>query len=144
MDILVTTLMSALLLSAALGLIYWHLSSWKSRQSSDLTPEDHDFYRRQYRRRMQSSGMLGILAVGLFLGEYFTRWIDSPLFFIVYWGIMLLIVVWMAMLAVGDMWTTKYYFGKMRDKCLIEQAKLHAEIRRVQSHHGNGDGKFLE
>jgi hypothetical protein len=138
MDIWSTFLVSVLLLLAALGLMYWHLLSWRRLQTAELALGDKDFYFRQFRRRIQTSAMLGILALGLFVGELLTWWIKSELFFIVYWGATLLLVVWVALLAAVDIWATQYHFGKLRQKCLVEQAKLHAEIRRAQAARGNG------
>jgi hypothetical protein len=138
MDIWTSLLISIFILSAALGLVYWHVCSWRKAQLADHAAGELDFYRRQFRRRMQTSAMLGILAVGLFVGELLTRWIGSELFLIVFWSAMLLLVVWVALLAAADIWATQYHFGKLRQKCLIEQAKLQAEIRRVQSVRGNG------
>ncbi len=131
-------LISVLLLSAALGLMYWHVLSWRRSQAADLGPGELDFYRRQFRRRIQTSAMLGILAIGLSVGELLTGRISSQLFFIVYWAAILLLVAWVALLAGADIWATKYHFGQLRQKCLIEQAKLQAEIRRVQAMRGNG------
>jgi hypothetical protein len=133
-----TLLISALLLLTALGLMYWHLRSWRGAQSADLAENELDFYRRQFRRRIQSSAMLAILAVLIFIGELLPLWISSRLFLIVYWAAALLLVLWVALLAVADFWATKYHYGQLREKCLIEQAKLHAEIRRVRSVRGNG------
>jgi len=138
MDIWSTLLISLLLLLAALGLMYWNVWSWQRARSADLAAGELDFYRHQFRRRIQTSAMLGILAVCLFTGEMLTRWIHSQPFFIIYWGAALLLVIWVALLAGVDIWATKYHFGQLRQKCLIEQAKLHAEIRRVQSLRGNG------
>jgi cell division protein FtsW (lipid II flippase) len=138
MDIWSSSLISVLLLSAALGLMYWHARSWRRAQSADLPADELDFYRRQFRRRIQTSAMLGILAALIFAGELLTKWIDSQVFFIIYWAATLLLVLWLALLAAADIWATKYHFGQLRQKCLIEQAKLHAEIRRVQSVRGNG------
>lgn len=138
MDIWSSLLISVLLLLAALGLMNWHVRSWQRAQSADLAVGEHDFYRRQFRRRIQTSAMLGILAVGIFVGELLTLWIDSQLFFIIYCAASLLLVVWVILLAVADIWATQYHFSKLRQQCLIEQAKLHAEIRRVQSIRGNG------
>lgn len=105
---------------------------------ADLTEGELDFYRRQFRRRIQTSAMLGILGVGLFAGELLKWWISSELFFIIYYAAALLLVIWVALLAGADIWATQYHFGQLRQKCLIEQAKLHAEIRRVKSVRGNG------
>jgi len=82
--------------------------------------------------------MLGILAVVIFVGVLLTWWINSHVFFIIYWAAALLLVFWVVLLAGADIWATQYHFGQLRHKCLIEQAKLHAEIRRVQSARGNG------
>jgi UDP-N-acetylmuramyl pentapeptide phosphotransferase/UDP-N-acetylglucosamine-1-phosphate transferase len=138
MDIWSSLLISILLLLAALGLMYWHIGSWRKAQLADHNPDELDFYRRQFRRRIQTSAMLGILAVMIFAGEVLTWWISSHIFFLIYWIAALLLVVWVALLAGADIWATKYHFGQLRQKCLIEQAKLHAEIRRVQSVRGNG------
>jgi hypothetical protein len=118
--------------------MYWHVQSWRRAQLADLAAGELDFYRRQFRRRIQSSAMLGILAVLIFAGELLTKWINSQVFFIIYWAAALLLVIWVALLAGADIWATQYHFGRLRQKCLIEQAKLHAEIRRVQSVRGNG------
>ena len=138
MDIWASLLISILLLLAALGLIYWHIRSWRAAQQADLLPNELDFYRRQFRRRMQTSAMLGFLAVILLAGEFLTRWLHSQLFFAIYWIATLLLVLWVVLLAAVDIWATQYHFGKLRQKCLIEQAKLHAEIYRVRSMRGNG------
>jgi hypothetical protein len=138
MDNWTTLLVSALLLITAAGLMHWHVRSWRGMQSADMAENELDFYRRQFRRRIQTSAMLGILAVLICIGEFLPMWIDSRTFLIVYWAATLLLVVWVALLAVADFWATKYHFGQLRDKCLIEQAKLHAEIRRVRSVRGNG------
>ena len=47
-------------------------------------------------------------------------------------------VLWVALLALVDMWATKHHFGRLRHRCLVEQAKLEAEARRIRSVRGNG------
>ena len=138
MDILSSSLISGLLLLAALALMYWHVSSWRKAQTSDLAADELDFYRRQFRRRIQTSTLLGMLAIMLFLGELLNLWIASRLFFIIYWAAALVFVAWVCLLAAADIWATQYHFGQQRQKCLLEQAKLHAEVRRVQAIRGNG------
>jgi hypothetical protein len=144
MDIWSSLLISLFLLSTALGLMYWHVHSWRSAQTADMEPNELDFYRRQFRRRIQTSAMLGILGVILFCGELLALWISSQLFFIIYWSVALLLVIWLALLALVDIWATKYYFGQLRHKCFIEQTKLNAEIRRIQSIRGNGKPQVVK
>ncbi len=107
-------------------------------QMAEMAAGELDFYRRQFRRRIQTSALLGILAVMIFLGELLALWVNSHVFFFIYWAAALVLVVWVALLAAADIWATQYHFGQLRQKCLVEQAKLHAEIRRVQSIRGNG------
>ncbi len=118
--------------------MYLHVRSWRRAQQADYSPNEMDFYRRQFRRRMQTSAMLGCLAVIILAGEFLTRWMHSQLFFALYWAATLLLVLWVVLLAAVDIWATQYHFNQLRQKCLIEQAKLHAEIRRVQAVRGNG------
>ena len=107
MDIWSSLLISILLLLAALGLMYWHVRSWRKAQLADPSPGELDFYSRQFRRRIQTSAMLGILAVLIFAGELLTWWISSHVFFFIYWIAALLLVMWVALLAGADIWATK-------------------------------------
>jgi uncharacterized membrane protein YesL len=138
MDIWSSLLISILLLSASLGLMYWHARTWRWARTAALLPNELDFYRRQFRRRMQTSAMLGILALIIFTGDFLTRWLHSELLFTIYLFTMLLLVIWVVVLAAVDIWATQYHFAKLRQKCFIEQSKLQAEIQRVKSVRGNG------
>jgi hypothetical protein len=40
-----------------------------------------------------------------------------------------------------DIWATKRHFGRLRQDCLVEQAKLESQIRRIQAIRGNGKGE---
>jgi hypothetical protein len=124
--------------TAAVGLIYWHVHSWRTAQLADLSADEHDYYRRQFRRRMQTSAMLGILAVVIVSGEFLTRWANSLLFFGLYWVATLLLVIWIFLLACVDIWATQHHFSQLRQKYFIEQTKLQAEIHRIKSVRGNG------
>ena len=68
MDLYSLALMSSLLLLAAVGLMVSHVRSWRAFQRTNLAAEEFDYRRRQFRRRMQTSAMLGILAVAMFAG----------------------------------------------------------------------------
>ena len=57
---------------------------------------------------------------------------------LVFWVSLLLVVALVVLLAVVDLWATKHYFGRLRQGYAIEQAKLQAELRRIQRVRGNG------
>jgi hypothetical protein len=127
-----------LLLLCAAGLMALHVRTWRRARQQDLQPDDLDYHRRQYRRRMQSSAMLGLTAVAIFVGQLLTPRIESKLFSLAYWGGVLLVAGWFALLAVVDLLATKHHFNRLWQTYLVEQAKLHAEIRRLRATRGNG------
>ena len=138
MDIASVILVSLLLLFAAVGLMLSHVRSWRAFQQAELHAEEFDYRRRQFRRRMQTSAMLALLAVAVFVGYLLTVWLRSAWFAPVYWIAVMGVACWVALLAVVDIWATRHHFGRLRHDCLVEQAKLKAEIRRIQSVRGNG------
>jgi UDP-N-acetylmuramyl pentapeptide phosphotransferase/UDP-N-acetylglucosamine-1-phosphate transferase len=132
---------TVLLLLAAAGLMVSHVRTWRVFRQTEIDPEEFDYRRRQFRRRMQTSAMLGVLGVAMLAGYILTLWLRSPAFTLVFWIAILLVLVWTCLLALVDIWATKHHFGRLRDHCLVEQAKLRAEIRRIQAFRGNGKGK---
>ena len=125
---------SLFLLIAAVGLMGWHLKTWKTASRTKRDAKQLDYHWRQFRRRMQCSAMLVLLAVAVFVGQ----WITAPLLAVLFWGGTLLIVAWLALLAVADIIVTVHHFQGLRADCLIEQAKLKAEAKRIKAAGGNG------
>ena len=148
MDILSVILhpvsVSLFLLIASVGLIISHVRSWRAFRQQALQTEEYNYRRRQYRRRMQTSGMLGVLAVALGVGYGLTIWLRSDVFIGVFWLAMMLLACWVALLALADVWATKYHFGRLRQDNLVEQVVLQAEIRRIQAVRGNGKAESGE
>jgi UDP-N-acetylmuramyl pentapeptide phosphotransferase/UDP-N-acetylglucosamine-1-phosphate transferase len=125
-------IVSAILLVAAIVMIVSHIRTWRRFRDAETNDEDRDYRWRQFRRRMQTSAMLGLIGVATLVGYILTLWLNSPLFTGIYWLVVLLVVLWTCLLALADVWATKHYFGRIHDRCLIEQAKLRAEIQRIQ------------
>ena len=141
MNIYAVVVISLLLLLAAVGLMISHVRAWWAFRRQELDAENFDYRRRQFRRRMQTSAMLGLLAVALLAGPVLIQWVHSIWFAIGFWGLTMLLACWVVLLAVVDIWATKHHFGRLHHRCLVEQAKLQAEISRVQA--GKGDGKRM-
>ena len=135
MDVWSSALISLLLLGFAAGSMASHVRTWRRAKRQEPEEDSFDYSRRQFRRRMQTSAMLGVLAVAIFAGQLIT---GPRLLLIVFWGATLLLVVWVVLLAVADMVATKFHFGRLRQTYIIEQAKLKAELRRIQALRGNG------
>jgi hypothetical protein len=148
MDLSTVIVVSSLLLLAAAVMMLSHLRAWRTFQQQlpengdcPLSPadtEELDYRRRQFRRRMQTSAMLGLLAFAL-PGIFLTAWLRSGWFFLIYCVAVILGVCWVLLLALVDVWATKHHFGRLRHQCLVEKLKLNAEVRRIQAARGNGD-----
>lgn len=138
MDLLSSALVALLLMAVSAGLTVWHAKTWHAAQAEPLEPADRDFRRRQFRRRMQTSGMVGVVGVAIFLGTVLTPWVASPLFAFVYWAAVLLLLVWLVLLALADLLASRFHFSRMRSQNVVEQAKLRAEARKFQGVEGNG------
>jgi len=52
--------------------------------------------------------------------------------------LILVLLVWVTLLAVADIIATKYYYGRVRHRCLMEEVKLQAELRRLQAARQSG------
>jgi hypothetical protein len=64
-----------------------------------------------------------------------TAW---PKWAFVFWGLVILMVSWVAMLAVADLWSSRLFFGRLRQRYWLEKTRLEAELRRVHGVGGNG------
>jgi hypothetical protein len=131
----VTRFVAGVILLAAMGMASWHFRVRQGCRRQDLPPAEYDFLRRQFRRRIQISAMLGILAVAMVIESFF----DGQPFVEVLLGVgMLFLVLWIALLAVVDAVASRAHFGRLRSDYLVEQAKLQAEAHRLRGAGGNG------
>jgi hypothetical protein len=119
---------------SAAGLMAWHVRTWRAVKEHDVSPKERDFLWRQYRRRIQTSAMLAVLAVLIFAEPWLASSVAKGLL-----GVgMLLLVLWLGLLAGIDILATRHHFARLRSGYLVEQAKLEAEARRLRSLGGNG------
>jgi hypothetical protein len=141
MDVWSSALVSLLLLTCAAGLMVSHVRTWRAAQT--LAPEcrELDYRRSQFRRRMQTSAMLGLLAIAIFVGQILQGWIGSATFAVLYWGGVLVLLAWIGLLALADVLATKVHYGRLRSEFQVEHAKLQAELRRIQSSRQNGHAR---
>ena len=130
---------SLVLLLAALGLLGWHIRAWESFRGRQADAAEYNYRRRQFRRRVQTSAMLGLVAVALGLGMPLTKWVAALWFGLAYWLVVVLLVVWMVLLALIDAWSSRIYYGRLRHQSRLEEIKLQAEIRRLRAAGGNGE-----
>ena len=123
---------------AAVGLCVGHLRAWRSFRRGQFESAEFDFRRRQFRRRIQASAMLGLLGLAVLGGGVMMAMRLNPLAITLYWLAVLVVLAWLALLALADMVASKQYYGRIQDRYAVEQARLKAELRRIQAIRGNG------
>jgi len=125
-------LVALVLCVSSAGLISWHLRGWKRLQATEVGARERDFRRRQIRRRIQTSALLGILGVAIFVGQLLITWAAPQLVLITYWGGVLLLVLWLTILALADMVATSVFYDREKSHSIVEQARLQGELRRAR------------
>jgi len=130
----IARLVAVVIVLSAAALAWWHLGVRWSHRRTDLTPAQHEFYRRQFRRRIQVSAMLGFLGVLLATDS----WLQQPMVHVVVWAGMLIVLLWIILLALVDAMATRLHFDRLRSDYMVERATLEAEARRLRSVGGNG------
>jgi hypothetical protein len=140
MKFLPSTLFSLLLLLVSGVLMFAHWRKWNAYRQQALPQMEHDYRRRQFRRRMQASGMIGIVGIALMVGaalflgrESLIPWIDDPVVILIFWAAVVLITVWTVLLALVDVWASQRYVNRILGEDLLEQTKLHAELFRQRN-----------
>jgi hypothetical protein len=122
----------------AVGMLIWHYRRWTFLQSRELGEHEGDFYRRQFRRRMQGSSMIGIVAAMVVGGN----WISDEGLAAIYWCVVLLLVFWMVALALMDGIASRGFFETELNRNLKIQETLQAEIKRHRNEDRDGNGKL--
>ena len=82
---------------------------------------------------MQTSAMLGVLGVAIFIGQLLMTWLTSRLFLVIYWSGVLVLVLWMALLALADMAATSFYYSREKNNYVVEHARLQGELRQART-----------
>ncbi len=79
-----------------------HLRTWAARQAEGMTdPADLLHYHNQYRRRIQTSALMAVIGILIFVGDVIGAQI-GPKFFGIYWVGVLSLVAYLIVLAILD------------------------------------------
>jgi hypothetical protein len=123
-----TLLVAAFLVFGSLVLLAWHVKAWREADHGGLAERDYEFFRRQYRRRMQSSGMLGIIGL-LILGHLGLR--DNTMLAL-YWTGVLGLLIWTVLLAASDFAASRLHYRSQVADQHTEHLLLKREIEKFR------------
>jgi hypothetical protein len=123
-----TLLFSLFLIAASGGLLFVHWRRWKEHRADELPAAEIEYLRRQFRRRMQASGMIGIVGFALIVGDTFIPWMNDPVVTAGFWIGVVLVTVWIALLAIVDLLAARLYVERICENDILEQTRLHAEM----------------
>jgi hypothetical protein len=131
MQLTPTLFLAACIMLTAVGLVYWNLASWRLAQEQERDADKLAFAGRQFRRRVQASGMLFVLGIAFACSALIVPQ-RQPLLFIAYWLVIALVTAWMGLLAVGDLLATHFRFKRLLHERALENARLKAESERAR------------
>jgi hypothetical protein len=138
MELWYTIAVGVLLSATSAGLMVGHVRTWQRFEASGeaADPGERSYRRRQFRRRFQTSTLLGLLALAIVLGHWASSPPWRPWAFAAYWGMVLTVVAWVALLALADLVSTRLYFGRLRQRYQLEEMRLRAELERRKEEGG--------
>lgn len=115
-----------LLMLLAGTMIFSHWRAWvRTREDDSVGEQERRFAWRQCRRRSQASAMIGIVGLGICIYQLIPR---DEVVVTVYLGGMIFVVLWIMLLAIGDVIDTRTYFGRVRRQQRSDQARLVREL----------------
>lgn len=134
LELLILHLVS-LAISAFGGLMMWrHYSLWqRQRVDPQIETGERRFLQSQYRRRMQSSGMVAFL--GLLLhgsNEHLIAWQRAPAGFFIYVCVMLVLVLWIVLLALVDFAAGQVVHRHALSRLKEQQQELEQSILEIR------------
>jgi hypothetical protein len=127
---------SLILVATSIALIVQHVRVWKRLSVEDLDERELNFRRRQFRRRVQTSAMIGVLGVAIVVGQLLLGIVHSAKFQVYYWIGVLALLLWILLLAVADMVATSVYYSRERSDFAVQHAKLQVELRKARERAG--------
>ena len=139
-EVLSSVVTALLLVLVAAWLMNSHARTWQRvwRRRKELEPNELDYRRRQFRRRVQTSAIVGLIGIGILAAQLISLLPVSRVLVVIVWGVVMLLAIWLGLLAVADMIATRHYFRRLKQSYLVQEACLQAELRRLQRTRGNG------
>ena len=120
------------------GLKRRHDKTWIAWQRDRTISEgDRSFYKTQYRRRIQAAALLIAIGTLIAAGDLLIPWDRIPTLFAVYWGVILLMAMWLMLLAIGDLVATGVHNRHSLSESRERLQGLRSELDQIRELHSN-------
>ena len=119
--------LSLTLLGLSGALIDSHRRSWRDALARvDLPERTRRFASSQYRRRLQASGMIGVIGVLVAIWPVVPRFPGPMMFYV---SALLAGSGWIMLLAVLDFFSTRHHFRRLRDEQMAAHLQMILEMK---------------
>jgi hypothetical protein len=120
---------SLILLGLSGVLIDWHRRSWRAaRQNAELSDLQRRFARSQYHRRMQASGIIGVIGVAIGTEPLVPR---APWPMAFYLACLIGACACIMLLALLDVWATRQHFRRLHGQEVADEITRALTLRRT-------------
>lgn len=118
-----------------------HYYTWQQQKADpDLDDRERKHLQRRFRRRLQATGLLVIIGILIPVGDIEMLFADRPVLFALYWLTVIVLVMWVGLLAVGDLASTRAHSRISLSRLEQKQRELEREVAALQNRHSNGRG----
>lgn len=119
------------------GMMFGHVRAWnRQRQDDSLADSDRQHLRNRYLRRMQTSAAVAFTGGLIGIGDAFI-WQLGPVVATFYWLFVIMLVFWIALLALGDLTSVRTHSQTTMSQLESTRKELEAELARHR-HRSNG------
>jgi hypothetical protein len=114
-------------------LMMWsHRAAW-ARQKQEFAgdPIELRHHHARFRRRLQTSGLVGLIGLFIPIGDAIV-WRQGPILSLMFWGAIGCLCLWIALLGVGDYLTTKAHARAALARLKAHQNELLDQLERLR------------
>jgi hypothetical protein len=118
-----------------------HYYTWqKQKTDPDLDERERQHLYRRFRRRLQATGLLVLIGILIPVGDIEVLFANRPGLFAAHWIAVIVLVLWVGLLAVGDLASTRVHSRVSLSRIEQKKRELEREVAALQSRHTNGRG----
>ena len=122
-------------------MLWGHIANWREqRADSSLEEAELEHFHKRFRRRMQTSGMIVLLGIMLCLATEKIPWQMAPGLFTLYVIVLLGLVCWVVLLALGDFASNRAFGRAALGRIRRKQQALEIELDQLRKRGSDGDG----